>query len=1199
MLNTGFLGSVDDATVSDHGSEVMLEGAIPSPGQMTRSTPRSSARAQNDWTMHLFDPTHTSFTSAIGPTNSSVLWYNTTGDTTYSSPCVADGRVFLGVGDSMKCYYENNGTLAWTMYPDNNVAGGFGVCSSPAYANGSIYFGADKLYCVWATNGTIRWKVNKPNIKHGDGTPTLANGKVFIAGSDHKLYCIDQLTGSVQWTFQAKSDYPPAIPDNWGLYAAPAVVNGSVYLAACDWNLYQINVTQPTSVATANNTFKMGWASYSSPLVVGDKVYVGCSYIAVKTTARFYCLWASNLTTIWEFYPGSATGFLSSAGYFNDRIFVGSVDGNLYCLNATNGSLVWKYDIGGTWSSPAVTSERLYIGSKTGYIYCFNTTQPGTPDYYWRYSISGEVDTSPSVVPGRVYIGTHGNNGRLYCFGTADLQLPQVLSTHPPASSTDIPITTDIRVTFSEPMNPNSITSASFSVSDSSANPVAGDISYNPTTNTSSFSPASDLNRGEDYTVTISNSVTDHWANPLDGNKNNQSDSPSVDKHTWSFWTLANAPPSLTKPTVTPSSGGSSTEFEFSVVYTDADNDTPAAWSGYIRVIIDGALPGSALSLNSSASAPLRDGNYTNGEEYVYSTTISSYGLHNYTFVCNDGNDTNETPVFNNPLVSAEPTLDPLSDLDAVEDVDLVLSLVDKLHDEDTSLSELIITVNSSYATVEELNVTFNYPNEFNYPSGRDHELVAINVTDGRHNITRVLMVNVTAVNDAPTVADVPDINCHEGEKYYFNVGPYLSDPDNEVDELTVTLNSNFATVSDKNITLFYPNGSEIVTDELTLEVFDGELYGSQDLIVTVNSGESHSRFELLPIPDQNAVEDIDLILDLAGLITFTGQPFLEDLTVETNSSYCTISGLELTFNYPNSFNYPSGCASEFVSLSVFDREQTENLNFTINVQAVNDVPVLTALHAPSVGLADTGLRFSVEYLDIDGGESPLVQLALAGSDHYLNQTSGDIHTSGGTFETELSLRAGEYEYHFVCDDGQAENNSVVSSQSYRLQITEFISSSNDTDGDNIPDLWELHYGLDPNNSSDAAANPDGDNYTNLEEFLGADGLAGGLDSTDPFDSSDHPLADQEGSDDDMDSGSISSSDNRLLLIGLGFGIITVIIFMLIIIYLFLKQGNIAAAPELEGLDVDVISHTELQPSPGAAPPPAPRAISRPVDEKM
>ena len=41
-----------------------------------------------------------------------------------------------------------------------------------------------------------------------------------------------------------------------------------------------------------------------------------------------------------------------------------------------------------------------------------------------------------------------------------------------------------------------------------------------------------------------------------------------------------------------------------------------------------------------------------------------------------------------------------------------------------------------------------------------------------------------------------------------------------------------------------------------------------------------------------------------------------------------------------------------------------------------------------------------------------------------------------------------------------------------------------DTDSDDMPDRWEIFFGLDPNNPADAAQDPDGDGLTNLYEYL-------------------------------------------------------------------------------------------------------------------
>ena len=54
-----------------------------------------------------------------------------------------------------------------------------------------------------------------------------------------------------------------------------------------------------------------------------------------------------------------------------------------------------------------------------------------------------------------------------------------------------------------------------------------------------------------------------------------------------------------------------------------------------------------------------------------------------------------------------------------------------------------------------------------------------------------------------------------------------------------------------------------------------------------------------------------------------------------------------------------------------------------------------------------------------------------------------------------------------------------------------------DTDGDGMPDVWEIRYGLNPNDASDSVADCNGDGYTNIEKYIN------GIDPTQKVDWSD------------------------------------------------------------------------------------------------
>src|SRR5210317_51251 len=94
---------------------------------------------------------------------------------------------------------------------------------------------------------------------------------------------------------------------------------------------------------------------------------------------------------------------------------------------------------------------------------------------------------------------------------------------------------------------------------------------------------------------------------------------------------------------VTPDYGiVSSDDFTFKVIYTDSDNDAPA--SGYPKVhILQGgtAISGSPFTMTQETGCglPYCGNGYTDGEQYYYTTTLTSAGNYTYKFEAKDSNE--------------------------------------------------------------------------------------------------------------------------------------------------------------------------------------------------------------------------------------------------------------------------------------------------------------------------------------------------------------------------------------------------------------------------------------------------------------------------------------------------------------------------------------------------------------------------------
>jgi hypothetical protein len=108
---------------------------------------------------------------------------------------------------------------------------------------------------------------------------------------------------------------------------------------------------------------------------------------------------------------------------------------------------------------------------------------------------------------------------KVFAFTTiADTTPPTVLSTSPANGATAVPITTTVKVTFSEAMDASTVTAAGTFTLKATGPPsvdVAGTVTYDAATHVATFTPTLSLAPSTNYTATVTTTAKDAAGNPL------------------------------------------------------------------------------------------------------------------------------------------------------------------------------------------------------------------------------------------------------------------------------------------------------------------------------------------------------------------------------------------------------------------------------------------------------------------------------------------------------------------------------------------------------------------------------------------------------------------------------------------------------------------------------------------------------------
>jgi chitodextrinase len=121
---------------------------------------------------------------------------------------------------------------------------------------------------------------------------------------------------------------------------------------------------------------------------------------------------------------------------------------------------------------------------------------------------------------------------------TPDTTPPTVTSKSPSAGATSVGVGTQVSATFSESMDPVSLSPTSFVVTDPQGTSVPGTVGYDDQTRTATFTLSSALKYGTTYTATVKGGATTPHATDLSGNALPSSVS-------WTFTTEGAPPPVL------------------------------------------------------------------------------------------------------------------------------------------------------------------------------------------------------------------------------------------------------------------------------------------------------------------------------------------------------------------------------------------------------------------------------------------------------------------------------------------------------------------------------------------------------------------------------------------------------------------------------------------------------------------------------
>lgn len=378
---------------------------------------------------------------AVAPKLTDVrVWFETADyDEVLSSLAVAGDRVYLGAGKqsgfrssgAVVCLDRATGRERW-RFDDGGALKP--VFATPAVGGGHVFAGEGlhtdverRLFRLDAATGKPSWPKPVATTSHTEGTPRVADGKVYFSAGDDGLYCVNAADGATVWHFRGDEQ-------KLHIDTPPAVANGRVFAGSGYRTLALLGLDAGTGAEVWRTP--VGLRSFGPPLVLGDKVVYGLGTgnlvedLAAEAeegvppetapAGAVVCVEAATGAVVWRYdTPKSVHTALAADAR---SVYVACKDGSVYAIDRATGKLRWRRSLGSaltagpaaaTYAGGALTLA-VYAVSREGLAACLN---PADGSVCWTRDLQAQTGREVQVISTPVVLSAGDGARRELVFG--------------------------------------------------------------------------------------------------------------------------------------------------------------------------------------------------------------------------------------------------------------------------------------------------------------------------------------------------------------------------------------------------------------------------------------------------------------------------------------------------------------------------------------------------------------------------------------------------------------------------------------------------------------------------------------------------------------------------------------------------------------------------------------------------------------